>query len=199
MAFHATQGPVFGLPQMIQTRAQLGYRGVVVALFAVLFTYMAFNVADQVLLASGLNGAFGWNPTLVAIVTAILAAALAIFGYDWVHRVFRFLLVISFPCYAIISVAILVGHAGGTAPAHPGGFVFAAFMSQFSVAAAYNITYAPYVSDYSRYGVDYSWVVGLLVSGLVYLVLSRSLDLKAEQAAIKASERELQTIDQETR
>ncbi|HEX3312987.1 MAG TPA: cytosine permease, partial [Streptosporangiaceae bacterium] len=28
MAFHATQGPVFGLPQMIQTRAQLGYRGV---------------------------------------------------------------------------------------------------------------------------------------------------------------------------
>ena len=151
MAFHATQGPVFGLPQMIQTRAQLGYRGVVVALFAVLFTYMAFNVADQVLLASGLNGAFGWNPTLVAIVTAILAAALAIFGYDWVHRVFRFLLVISFPCYAIISVAILVGHAGGAAPAHPGGFVFAAFMSQFSVAAAYNITYAPYVSDYSRY------------------------------------------------
>jgi purine-cytosine permease-like protein len=27
----------------------------------------------------------------------------------------------------------------------------AAFMAQFSVAAAYNITYAPYVSDYSRY------------------------------------------------
>jgi NCS1 family nucleobase:cation symporter-1 len=151
MAFHATQGPVFGLPQMIQTRAQLGYRGVVVALFAVLFTYMAFNVADQVLLASGLNGAFGWNPTLVAIVTAILAAALAIFGYDWVHRVFRFLLIISFPCYAIISVAILIGHAGGHTPAHPGGFLFTAFMAQFSVAAAYNITYAPYVSDYSRY------------------------------------------------
>jgi purine-cytosine permease-like protein len=136
---------------MIQTRAQLGYRGVVVALFAVLFTYMAFNVADQVLLASGLNGAFGWNPTLVAIVTAILAAALAIFGYDWVHRVFRFLLVISFPCYAIISVAILIGHAGGAAPAKPGTFLFTAFMAQFSVAAAYNITYAPYVSDYSRY------------------------------------------------
>jgi len=55
MAFHATQGPIFGLPQMIQTRAQLGYRGVVVALFAVLFTYMAFNVADQVLMASGNN------------------------------------------------------------------------------------------------------------------------------------------------
>ena len=142
---------MLGLPQMIQTRAQLGYRGVVVALFAVLFTYMAFNVADQVLMASGLHGAFGWNAHLVAAATAVLAAALAIFGYDWVHRVFRFLLVISLPCYAIISVAILVGHAGGHAPAHPGGFVFAASMAQFSVAAAYNITCAPYVSDYSRY------------------------------------------------
>src|SRR5580700_2619132 len=151
MAFHATQGPIFGLPQMIQTRAQLGYRGVIVALVAVLFTYMAFNVADQVLLASGLHGAFGWSAGVVAVATAVLAAALAIFGYDWVHRVFRFLLVISLPCYAIISIAVLIGHAGGTTPHHPGSFVFAAFMAQFSVAAAYNITYAPYVSDYSRY------------------------------------------------
>jgi hypothetical protein len=31
--------------------------------------------------------------------------------------------------------------------------------------------------------------------GLVYLVLSRSLDLASEQEAIRASERELQTID----
>ena len=151
MAFHATQGPVFGLPQMIQSRAQLGYRGVVIALIATLFTYMAFNVADQVLMSSGLHDAFGWSAGAVAIITAVIAALLAIFGYDWVHRVFRFLLVISLPCYAIISVAVLVGHAGGKAPAHPGGFVFAAFMTQFSVAAAYNITYAPYVSDYSRY------------------------------------------------
>jgi NCS1 family nucleobase:cation symporter-1 len=108
-------------------------------------------VADQVLLATGLHGAFGWSAGAVAAITAVLAALLAIFGYDWVHRVFRLLLVISLPCYAIITVAILVGHAGGTAPHHPGGFVFAAFMAQFSVAAAYNITYAPYVSDYSRY------------------------------------------------
>ena len=151
MAFHATQGPVFGLPQMIQTRAQMGYRGVVVALFAVLFTYMAFNVADQVLMSSGLHDAFGWSAGLVAAGSAVLAALLAIFGYDWVHRVFRFLLVISLPCYLIISVAVLIGKAGGTPPHHPGSFIFAAFMTQFTVAAAYNITYAPYVSDYSRY------------------------------------------------
>ncbi len=89
MALHATQGPTLGLPQMIQSRAQFGYRGVIVALFAMLFTYMAFNVADQVLLAQGLHGAFGWNANLVAIVVTVGAALLAIYGYDWVHRVFR--------------------------------------------------------------------------------------------------------------
>jgi hypothetical protein len=44
--------------------------------------------------------------------------------------------------------------------------------------------------------VDYSWPVGLVVSGLVYLVVSRSLDPAPERAAIEASERELQSIDQ---
>jgi purine-cytosine permease-like protein len=56
-------------------------------------------------------------------------------------------------------------------------------------------SYTGFFPNHVTNGVDYSWVVGLLVSGLVYLVLSRSLDLKSEQAAIAASERELQTID----
>ena len=57
------------------------------------------------------------------------------------------------------------------------------------------LSYTGYFPAHLTNGVDYSWLVGLLVSGLVYLVLSRSLDLTAEQAAIAASERELQTID----
>jgi NCS1 family nucleobase:cation symporter-1 len=43
--------------------------------------------------------------------------------------------------------------------------------------------------------VDYSWLVGLAVSGLVYWLVSRSLDVSAEQSAIDASERELRAID----
>lgn len=42
---------------------------------------------------------------------------------------------------------------------------------------------------------DYSWLIGLVVSGLVYLLLSRSLDVAAEASAINASERELRAID----
>ena len=78
MAFHASQGPQLGLPQMIQSRAQFGFRGVLVPLFATLFTYLAFNVADQVLMSQGLDAAFGWSAGVVAVVIAILAAVIAI-------------------------------------------------------------------------------------------------------------------------
>jgi nucleobase:cation symporter-1, NCS1 family len=44
-------------------------------------------------------------------------------------------------------------------------------------------------------GVDYSWLVGLAVSGIVYFALSRSLDVAAEQGAIEASDRELHAIE----
>jgi|tagenome__1003787_1003787.scaffolds.fasta_scaffold20986560_3 NCS1 family nucleobase:cation symporter-1 len=151
MAFHATQGPTLGLPQMIQSRAQFGYRGVVVALFATLFTYLAFNVADQVLMSEGLNGTFGWNRDVIAVVTAVAAAIIAIWGHDWVHRVFRVLLVLLLPLMTIITIGVLTGHAGSNPSDAQYGFNWTAFMAQLSAAAAYNITYAPYVSDYSRY------------------------------------------------
>jgi NCS1 family nucleobase:cation symporter-1 len=151
MVFHASQGPRLGLPQMIQSRAQFGFRGVVLVLFGALFTYVGFNVANQVLVSQGLHGAFGWNETAVAAGAATIAILLAVFGHDWVHRVFRWLLYASLPLMTLVTVGVLTGHAGGHAPSGHLAFGWAAFFAQFSVAAAYNITYAPYVSDYSRY------------------------------------------------
>ncbi len=151
MAFHASQGPVLGLPQMIQSRAQFGYRGVVLVLIGTLFTYLGFNVADQVLLSQGLGGVFGWSPGWVAAGTAVLAVLLAVYGHDWVHRAFRWLLYLSLPLMLLVTVGVLTGHAGGHASGMHLAFTWAAFFAQFSAAAAYNITYAPYVSDYSRY------------------------------------------------
>jgi NCS1 family nucleobase:cation symporter-1 len=57
------------------------------------------------------------------------------------------------------------------------------------------LSYTGWIPGHVTNGVDYSWLVGLLVSGLVYLVLSRSLNLAAERSAIAASEAELQAID----
>jgi len=150
MAFHASQGPTFGLPQMIQSRAQLGYRGVSFALIATLFTFGGFLVVDTVLIKVGLNGIFGWSTLAIAIVITVLSAAIAIFGHDWLHLVFKILFWISLPLWIILTIGVLTGRAGGVEP-QPTEFTWAGWLGMFTVAASYNITYAPYVSDYSRY------------------------------------------------
>jgi cytosine/uracil/thiamine/allantoin permease len=40
-------------------------------------------------------------------------------------------------------------------------------------------------------GIDIAWIVGLLVSGLTYWALCRSLDVERERRAEASSEREL--------
>jgi len=150
MAFHATQGPVLGLPQMIQSRAQFGFRGVLLPLVGTLFTFVGFNVVDVVIIKSGLQSIFGWNPVVVAAAITAIAALLAIYGHDLLHKSFRILFWISLPLWIILTVSVLFGGVtGGPAPA--AGFSWVGFLAQFGVAASYNITYAPYVSDYSRY------------------------------------------------
>lgn len=150
MAAHAAQGPQLGLPQMIQSRAQFGYRGVVLPVIATTFTFVAFNVVDVVIIKQGLNHIFGWNATSVAVVISLVAALLAVYGHDWIHKVFISIFWISLPFWVILTFGIFTGHAGGHGPL-VGGFNVAGFFATFAVAASYNITYAPYVSDYSRY------------------------------------------------
>ena len=67
------------------------------------------------------------------------------------HRVFRYLLFVLLPLVAIITIGVIAGQAGGVVSHTAYGFNWTAFMAQLSAAAAYNITYAGYVSDYSRY------------------------------------------------
>jgi NCS1 family nucleobase:cation symporter-1 len=150
VAFHASQGPELGLPQMIQSRAQFGFRGVIVVLIGTLFTFIGFNVADSVLTAHGLNGVLGWNERLVALVAVSAATLLAIYGYDWLHRMFRWCFFLCMPLYTLLTLAIVSGRIVAThmALTH---FSWVAFCGQFAASASYNITYAPSVSDYSRY------------------------------------------------
>lgn len=150
VAFHGSQGPELGLPQMIQSRAQFGFRGVCVVLFGTLFTFIGFNVADSVLIAHGLKGILGWNEAAVTAFAALVALAIAIWGHDWLHRIFRGCFWLCLPLYTVLTLAIAGGRVPSTHPL-PGDFNWVGFIGQFAASAAYNITYAPSVSDYSRY------------------------------------------------
>ena len=60
------------------------------------------------------------------------------------HRVFQVLFWVSIPFWLVLTFGVITGHAGGQAPP-AAGFTWAGFLAMFTVAASYNITYAPYV------------------------------------------------------
>ncbi len=167
-AFHASQGAEMGLPQMIQSRAQFGYRGVVVPLLATFVSLVGYNVVATVIVSDGMGALWSLHRAASAIGISVLAAVLAIWGYDWLHRVFRILFWCSLPLFTLLTLAILAGHAGsagngtgigtgvgvgigGATSGAPLGFTWVAFLTQLASAVSFNVTAAPYVSDYSRY------------------------------------------------
>jgi nucleobase:cation symporter-1, NCS1 family len=151
MAFHATQGPKLGLPQIIQSRAQFGFRGVIIAVAMSLACYLGFGVVNTILTNQGLGGVFGWSPIVIGVVINVIAGVLAIWGHDHLHLASRIVFFGTLPFFIVFTLAIVFGNAGGQAEPAGNHFVLSAFLTQFSVAAAYNIAFAPVVSDFTRY------------------------------------------------
>ncbi|MEU9111639.1 cytosine permease [Streptomyces sp. NPDC048483] len=153
MAFHANQGPRMGLPQMIQSRAQFGIRGAIVPFAAVVFVYVGFNVFNVVLAAQGLRTVFPGGTTLWYGLIIGVALVLAIVGHDLLHLVQRWLTYVLIAVFGVLTVGALIQldphTAAGAAHAAPGSWT--SFLVVFSAAAGYQISYAVYVSDYSRY------------------------------------------------
>ena len=151
MAFHANQGPRLGIPQMIQSRAQFGTRGVILALVAALFTYIGFNVFDQPMATAGFQAVFGHGPSWPWYVGMVAVQALiAIVGHDMIHSVQRWLTYVLIAVFAVLTVGVVMVF-GPHKVLTMGAFNTTAFFSQFAVAAGYMIGYAIYVSDYTRY------------------------------------------------
>ena len=86
MAFHCTQGPHLGLPQMIQSRPQFGYLGALLVWIVALFTYIGFNALNQTLAADTLKelADFPHGPTVILF--SIVSVAVAVIGYDLFHK-----------------------------------------------------------------------------------------------------------------
>lgn len=150
MAFHANQGPRMGLPQMIQSRAQFGSRGAIVPFIATIFVYVGFSVFNVILAAQALDllipaGKLIWYP-----IVAVAGVLIAIFGHDLLHLIQRWLVYFAVTAFAAITFLALTTFSAPTG-IEGGGWDLTAFLVQFSLAAGYNISYAVYVSDYSRY------------------------------------------------
>jgi nucleobase:cation symporter-1, NCS1 family len=150
MAFHSAQGPQLGLPQMIQSRPQFGYLGALLVWLFAYVQYAGFNVFNSILGGKAMDRtAHGGTKTWVVIVT-IVAFFVALVGYDLIHRAEQVLTYLMLAIFGIFTVALfLVHYPAGTFGI--GTFKATPFLAQFGVVGGYQISWAIYVSDYSRY------------------------------------------------
>jgi len=152
MALHAAQGPTLGVPQMIQTRGQFGSVGSLLVVGIVLVMYVGFLASNLVLggqaLASLVRNAS--DVPGIALV-GILSVIAAIYGYDLIHAYTRWM---TYVCGLVLLVTvgwIIWVHGLPANFLQLNEFNWPGFLGTVSAAALWQIAYAPYVSDYSRY------------------------------------------------
>lgn len=151
-AFHSAQGPQLGLPQMIQSRAQFGYRGVGIICLVVVFSLVGFNMFNQMLGAEILVETTGIDQSIVwYFVISAFALLLAIFGYRLIHATQKWLTWLFLLTFGVVTVGALIFVPLPGIQLTFNDFTWVAFLVQFGAAASYALGWAPYVSDYSRY------------------------------------------------
>jgi NCS1 family nucleobase:cation symporter-1 len=152
MALHAAQGPRLGVPQMIQTRGQFGSLGSLLVVGIVIVMYVGFLASNLVLGGEALASiAPGVSDTPGIALVGLLSVVAAIWGHDLIHAYARVMTYVS-GLVLLLTVAWIIWVHG-----LPADFLarnsasVSGFMGTVSAAALWQIAYAPYVSDYSRY------------------------------------------------
>jgi NCS1 family nucleobase:cation symporter-1 len=152
MALHAAQGPQLGVPQMVQSRGQFGSIGAIFVVALVVFMYLGFVASNLVLGGQSLHSIAGALSDQAGIaLIALLSFGAAAYGYDLIHTYARWM---SWICGAALLTCFVWIFAVSGLPADVwlrGGVSLSGFLGMVSVGALWQIAYAPYVSDYSRY------------------------------------------------
>ncbi|MGW3448930.1 purine-cytosine permease family protein [Streptomyces sp. NPDC001076] len=151
MAFHSAQGPQLGLPQMIQSRPQFGYVGALLVWLFAYVQYAGFNVFNTILAGQALNTTIHGGVKLWVVVVTVIGLVVALVGYDVIHKAERFLTYTFLVVFGIFTVGVLVTLHYPAGSFDLGAFKATPFLAQFGVVAGYQISWAIYVSDYSRY------------------------------------------------
>jgi NCS1 family nucleobase:cation symporter-1 len=152
MAYHSAQGPKLGLPQMIQSRPQFGYYGSIIPLIAAMVVFIGWNVFDVVIAGQALQATIKTPLALGEIIAVALSAALTIFGYELIHRYSRWTTYLFIIVYGLLIVAMFGSvHLPSNSLSLSSSYNGAAFLTVIGVMVSFQLTWAPYVSDYSRY------------------------------------------------
>jgi nucleobase:cation symporter-1, NCS1 family len=148
MALHSVQGPRLGLPQMMQSRAQFGMYGAALPNIIVILMYLGYFVSSAILGGLAVSSLFHITTTEGIVIINVFVLLVVWFGYDLFHSYNKIVTYLS----AAIFLAIL-GKLLTVLPSHlPAGHNTAGtVLLAISVFVSWQVTWAPYVSDYSRY------------------------------------------------
>jgi len=152
MALHAAQGPTLGVPQMVQTRGQFGSIGALLVIGIVIVMYVGFLASNIVLGGQALASLIpGMSNTPGVLLVGALGVVATIYGYDLIHAYTRVMTYVSGFVLLLAAVWILFVHGLPADFLARNAWNAAGLIGTVSVAALWQISYAPYVSDYSRY------------------------------------------------
>jgi NCS1 family nucleobase:cation symporter-1 len=151
MALHSAQGPQMGIPQMIQSRAQFGSLGALLVVVIAGVMYIGFFASNIVLAGKSLHGVVDVIPVPVGIVIgAIGSGIIGIIGYRFIHvlnRIGTWVLGAGI----VLGFGYIFTHVQTADFLTRGNFNISGWLATVSLAALWQIAFAPYVSDYSRY------------------------------------------------
>ncbi|MFZ6046730.1 purine-cytosine permease family protein [Pseudomonas sp. CR3202] len=152
MALHSAQGPQLGVPQMVQTRGQFGSVGSLLVVALVVVMYLGFFASNLVLGGQSLHGRFPAVDTNVGILlVGFISLVAASVGYRLIHAYTRVMTYLSGAVLLLAFVWLVVIHGLPADFLQRNETTLAGFLGTLSVAALWQLAYAPYVSDYSRY------------------------------------------------
>jgi NCS1 family nucleobase:cation symporter-1 len=152
MALHAAQGPRLGVPQMVQTRGQFGSVGSLVVVGIVVLMYLGFIASNLVVGGESFASIIPHLPEAPGIILiSILSLIAAIYGYDLIHSYTRIMTYASAAVLTLVAVWIFWIHGLPQGFLQRNGYNGIGVLGSVSIAALWQISYAPYVSDYSRY------------------------------------------------
>ncbi|GGA66961.1 cytosine permease [Pseudoclavibacter endophyticus] len=150
-ALHASQGPHLGIPQMLQARGQFGYQGgslfalIALVMFVGLFVSILIVAKEAlVIVIPELDG------TWVIIGFAAIGILICIVGYDLLQKMMIYLSMLI-GVTIIVSMVMMWMQPEVTSQHAEAAFSSEGFFAMVAIGVVWQLAYAPYVSDYTRY------------------------------------------------
>jgi NCS1 family nucleobase:cation symporter-1 len=151
IALASAQGPRLGIPQMVQSRGQFGRYGALLIVCFAAIIYVGFFISNIILAGESIHRLVpAVSPAQGLLIGALGATAIGVIGYRFIHSLNRL-------GTWVMGGALLAGFAWIFLHPLPddffsrGGFNGAGWLATVCLGIIWQISFSPYVSDYSRY------------------------------------------------